>query len=175
MVHDEPGSPSSGEALDRLLAVSTLISDDMSAGLGEIGLTRARATALWEIARHGTVTQRQLADLLSVTPRNVTKLLDALQRDGFVSRTSDTDDRRAILVRLTAQGEESTASLKEQAAALADDLFGDVPPDELASFVHALDRVAVYFADPPETTGPAPPLPEGSGATGRVRNEDCPA
>jgi DNA-binding MarR family transcriptional regulator len=141
MVHDEPGTPSPRDALNRLLAASIVLADDMARELPARGLTRVRATALWEMARQGPLTQRQVADLLRVTPRNVTKLVDALERDGFVTRTGHAGDRRAVLVRLTRKGRTAVRRMESEADALADDLFGTLAPGELATLVRALDRV----------------------------------
>lgn len=141
MVHDEPSTPSPRVAFNRLLAVSILVTDDMARGLEKRGLTRARANALWELARHGPLTQRQIADLLRVTPRNITKLVDALEQGGFVARTGHASDRRAVLVRLTKKGEAAAARMESEANALAQELFGGLSPAELATVVRALDHV----------------------------------
>ena len=42
---------------------------------------------------------------LKCTPRNVTGLVDALARAGFVERTAQPSDRRAVVVRLSASGQ----------------------------------------------------------------------
>jgi DNA-binding MarR family transcriptional regulator len=142
MVHDESGTPSPRDAFNRLLAVSILMADDMARGLQARGLTRARANALWEMARHTPLTQRQIADLLHVTPRNITKLVDALEQDGFVTRTSHASDRRAVLVRLTKKGQAAAARLESEANALAQELFGGLSPADVTTIVRALDHVA---------------------------------
>ncbi|MEV6843957.1 MarR family transcriptional regulator [Actinoplanes sp. NPDC051411] len=122
--------------------MSILMADDMAKGLQARGLTRARANALWEMARHDPLTQRQIADLLHVTPRNITKLVDALEQDGFVTRTSHATDRRAVLVRLTKKGEAAAARMESEANALAHELFGDLSPADVTTVVRAFDQVA---------------------------------
>ncbi|SDP68762.1 hypothetical protein SAMN05443582_10831 [Phyllobacterium sp. OV277] len=47
-------------------------------GMRAIGLTLPRAKALWEISHRESVTQRELADALKSTPRNITTLMSAL-------------------------------------------------------------------------------------------------
>ncbi|TWD82452.1 MarR family transcriptional regulator [Kribbella amoyensis] len=123
--------------LNRLFAVSILMADDMARGLAARGLTRARATALWEIARHGPLNQRQLADRLQVTPRNVTTLVDALEQSGFVVRTAHADDRRALLVKPTRKGSAAARRMDAESDRLAEDLFGDLPAADVAT----VDRV----------------------------------
>jgi DNA-binding MarR family transcriptional regulator len=142
MVHDEHGTAPEREAFNLLLAVSILMADDMARVLQARGLTRARANALWEVARHGPLTQRQIADLLHVTPRNVTTLIDALEQTGFVTRTDHATDRRAVLIRLTKKGQAAATRLESEATTLAHDLFGDLSPADLATVIRALDHVA---------------------------------
>lgn len=146
VVHREHGTSLQTEAFNRLLAMSSLISRDMAAGLQARGLTEARATLLWVVAEHGPLTQRQIADRLHVTPRNVTTLIDALERDGFVARTSHEHDRRAVLVRLTQQGETATARMNAEASTLARELFGGLTTDDLDTVIRVFDHIAARFA-----------------------------
>jgi hypothetical protein len=81
-----------------------------------------------------------------VTPRNVTALIDALERTGFVSRTEHASDRRAVLVQLTQQGRVAAVRMESEANALAQDLFGELSPAVLATVVRALDHVAARIA-----------------------------
>jgi len=89
----------------------------MERGLVERGLTRARARVIWQLYHHGSVTQRELAQALGVTPRNVTGLIDVLAEDGFVARGPHPTDRRATVVTLTEKGSSVAATLhaEEQA------------------------------------------------------------
>ena len=99
-------------ALSKLMLTSMMIADDIDRGLAERGLTRARATALWEILHREPVTQRELADALKVTPRNVTALVDAMEKTGFVKRTDHPTDRRATIVALTPKGRKAGSRMK---------------------------------------------------------------
>ncbi len=53
----------------------------------------------------GPRTPAELADAANVTRATMTGLVDTLERDGFVKREPDQDDRRMMSVRLTARGE----------------------------------------------------------------------
>lgn len=53
----------------------------------------------------GPRTPAELADAAGVTRATMTGLVDTLERDGFVTREPDPDDRRMMSVRLTAKGE----------------------------------------------------------------------
>lgn len=83
-------------------------------------LTRSRAKALWGIAPRTPVTQRDLADALKVSPRNVTTLVDALENDGFVLRKAhalhevkvrrDAPKRQDVIVEMRGREDASTAA-----------------------------------------------------------------
>ncbi len=53
----------------------------------------------------GPRTPAELADAAGVTRATMTGLIDTLERDGFVKREPDPDDRRMMSVRLTGRGE----------------------------------------------------------------------
>jgi len=53
----------------------------------------------------GPRTPAELADAAGVTRATMTGLIDTLERDGYVKREADRDDRRMMSVRLTPRGE----------------------------------------------------------------------
>ena len=53
----------------------------------------------------GPRTPAELADAAGVTRATMTGLVDTLERDGYVKREPDLDDRRMMSVRLTTKGE----------------------------------------------------------------------
>jgi DNA-binding MarR family transcriptional regulator len=53
----------------------------------------------------GPRTPAELAEAAGVTRATMTGLVDTLERDGFVKREPDPDDRRMMSVRLTAKGD----------------------------------------------------------------------
>jgi DNA-binding MarR family transcriptional regulator len=128
-------------ALSKLMLMSMMIADDIDRGLAERDLTRARATALWEIVHREPVTQRELADALRVTPRNVTALVDALENTGFVKRTDHPTDRRATNVALTSKGRKAGSRMKVEKQAFAEALFGGLTASQLQNFTGGLDHV----------------------------------
>ena len=155
-----------GGALDRLLAVVVVLGRDAQHRLAEIGLSDARAGLLWELARSGPTTQRRLADLIGVSPRNITGLVDGLVGTGFVTREPHPDDRRAALVTLTAHGTAVVVTLAEEQRVFARQLFDGLPAASLRSFVDGLDHVLAVIAelgaDSPHLAGLLPARPSAT-------------
>ncbi|MFI5283169.1 MAG: MarR family winged helix-turn-helix transcriptional regulator [Candidatus Dormibacterales bacterium] len=68
------------------------------------GLSEGRLGVLFRLYRGGTMPLGDLAHNLDSSPRNITGLVDHLERDGLVERVPDPDDRRSIRARLTEAG-----------------------------------------------------------------------
>jgi DNA-binding MarR family transcriptional regulator len=87
--------------------------------------------------------------VLAVTARNLTGLVDALERDGLVERLPHPNDRRATLVRLAPAGERVTGELlAEQRAALAE-LLAELPEADQRNLLQALESLRAVLADTP--------------------------
>ena len=67
------------------------------------GLSEGRLGVLFRL-RGGPLPLGDLAHNLDSSPRNITGLVDHLERDGLVERVPDPDDRRSVKARLTDAG-----------------------------------------------------------------------
>ncbi|SDS75721.1 MarR family winged helix-turn-helix transcriptional regulator [Microterricola viridarii] len=131
----------SSGALDRLRQLTVLLGRDNDESLARHGLSSSRAPVLWVISAAGPRTQRELAESLRVSARNVTGLVDALVADGFVSREPHPHDRRATLVTLTHTGKAVVAAIAREQEQFTERLFAGWARDELETFSAGLDRV----------------------------------
>jgi DNA-binding MarR family transcriptional regulator len=127
--------------LDRLMLVTSLVEDDMARGLEGLGLSKARVRPLWLVHQHGPQTQRQLAEALGVSARNVTGLVDALVDTGFVTREPHPTDRRATLVSLTSHGREVADGMAAGRVAYAQALFGGMSDRRFSALSTGLDAL----------------------------------
>jgi DNA-binding MarR family transcriptional regulator len=75
------------------------------------GLTEGRLAVMFRLYRQGDCPLGDLASELDTTPRNITGLVDHLERDGLVERIPDPQDRRSLRAKLTAAGKERIESI----------------------------------------------------------------
>lgn len=136
-------------AFERLFELAARLGDLMDKGLAERGLSMARAEVVWVLRRRGSATQRELAQALRCTPRNVTGLLDSLQSAGLVERRPHPTDRRATLVALTDAGATVATEWHTDYQRGAARLFNGVSETDLATFVAVLDTVLGRLSDRP--------------------------
>ena len=141
MKHHHDNQDGFNEALEQILELSVLLTEDMAGELGRLGLTRSRAHVVWLVHQRGPMTQRALADAIGVSARNVTGLVDGLTETGFVSRQPHPSDRRATLVTLTEHGAATADDLAAQQVVLARALFAELPDREFDQLSSGLDHV----------------------------------
>jgi DNA-binding MarR family transcriptional regulator len=95
------------------------------------GLSAARLSALSVVVFGGPTTLGRLARAEQVTAPTMSKLVDALEREGLVTREADERDGRAVLVRPTGEGERILVEGRRRRIEELAGLFRDLSPDEL--------------------------------------------
>lgn len=70
-------------------------------------LTGPQLACLRELARNGETATTQLADAVSLSPATVTGIVDRLEQGGLVERQRPENDKRRVMVVLTAAGRDA--------------------------------------------------------------------
>jgi DNA-binding MarR family transcriptional regulator len=89
----------------RWASLSTVLQRHLGRSDEGDGLTRARLSALASLVLGGPRRLGELAAGEGVRPPTMTRLVQAMEADGLVTREVDPADRRSIVVRATARGE----------------------------------------------------------------------
>ena len=100
------------------------------------GLSEGRMGVLFRLHRCGDTALGDLAESLESTPRNITGLVDHLERDGLVERVPDPEDRRSVRARLTQAGRERIESMWGTGLAQQADLVHGMSEEDLAQLRH---------------------------------------
>ena len=93
---------------------------------------------LWN---QGEMTQQQLADQLQKDKNSVTKLVDAIEKKGFVVRKQNPHDRRANTLVLTEKANELKPGAKQKGISILDQILEGISEDELRSFLSTLRKL----------------------------------
>lgn len=109
-MNDVAKAPSDPTLFWGLVHLGQDMSQEVEAVLEPIGLSGSKLKVLTLLVQAGRpMALRELADGSRCVRSNVTQLVDRLEADGLVKRTSDPDDRRSILAVLTDAGKEKQA------------------------------------------------------------------
>ncbi|MBE7188922.1 MarR family winged helix-turn-helix transcriptional regulator [Jatrophihabitans endophyticus] len=105
------------------------------------GLSFARTKVLMRIANEGPMNQATLAGLLGFAPRSVTETVDALEREGLVTRTEDPHDRRARIVAITPAGTEAHEAAMAVKAKAMTEIFGSLTTEQRGTLLSLFDSI----------------------------------
>src|SRR5215472_17089962 len=89
------GMDIAGRVMGKLFALAPRLVEVQDLGAREYGMSYARGRVVAALTVSGPVLMRALSEDVGVTPRTITGLIDALEKDGWVERRAHPTDRRA--------------------------------------------------------------------------------
>lgn len=113
--------------------------------LGEIGLEVGQPKLLTYLSNHGPCRQRELADYFEIDSAAVSRMLDALERGGFVTRKTNEESRRCNLVELTQKGRQACEIWHSHCHDTEQVLLSGFSAEEKKQFAEYLERVYQNF------------------------------
>jgi DNA-binding MarR family transcriptional regulator len=135
----EPGT----EALAAVRILGKKLHATMERWADQFGLSEGRFQILVRLKHQpdGRFTMGELAEMLDVSPRTVTGLVDNLERDGLVKRVDDPNDRRSVYAELTDQGRERIEALWRETTGVQAALTHGLNQSELIQLRHLCLRL----------------------------------
>ncbi|MFT4087318.1 MAG: MarR family transcriptional regulator [Gordonia sp. (in: high G+C Gram-positive bacteria)] len=109
-------------------------------------LTAANSSAIATLLDHGPMRMGEFAERESIRLPSATALIDSLVRKGQVQRSADPDDRRAVLVELTAHGRELVAEARIKRDVALTTAFESLSPEHQAALLAATPALAALHA-----------------------------
>lgn len=100
------------------------------------GLSSGAMDILIRLSAEDGLTIGDLAQSAGVSSRNVTGLVDTLERDDLVQRVPDRRDRRSVLVRITPAGQAWIESFRRPTQLAMAAIFRDFTPADLTRLRH---------------------------------------
>jgi DNA-binding MarR family transcriptional regulator len=128
----------------RLLRTAELADVRLAEGLRDHRLSAGWFDVLAALRRAGPpyeLTPTELRHAMMLSSGGVTKRLDRLVTAGLVSRRPDPDDRRGVIVRLTARGRRSVDRALVQHVANEEELLAPLSPRERQALNRLLRRL----------------------------------
>ena len=107
----------------------------------EVPLTPEQFILIDLLWNQGSMSQQQLADQIQKDKNSVTKLVDALERKGFVVREQNRQDRRSNTLVLTEKAEGMKPGAKQKGISILDEMLIGISEEELRSFLVTLGKL----------------------------------
>lgn len=125
------------------------IIDDFRASMGELkcvgserlvrlGISMAQLHVMHLLEGHGELAMSRLADMLDVSFSAATGLVDRVEERGFVERIRVPEDRRIVLVRITAAGRQMLDDAEQARTALLEHVLDRLDEAQLIGVASAM-------------------------------------
>jgi len=111
----------------------------------EFGHTSAQLSVISTLVNHGPTTLTELAELEQVRPPTVTRLVQSLEREGYVLRRAARHDARVSVITSTGKGWKLLEDVRDRRMGLLRARMSRFEPDELRTLeaaVGLIDRLA---------------------------------
>lgn len=105
--------------------------------------------------------QKELADLLHISPATVANSLKSMERSGFIVRKTDERDSRRNLIAITEEGRDALLTTREVLESVDSYMFHGFSQEERDQVFHLHQRMLnnLYQIGGKEDFGPPPPPP----------------
>jgi len=121
--------------------VARLIRTVFDRRVRDIGLTRAQWLVLTRLYRRPGASQTELADMLEIDRASAGRMIDRMQKNGWVERRADDGDRRINRLHLTAEARRAHRDMWAIAEATVDDALAPLSAMEREQFTRLAARV----------------------------------
>lgn len=123
------------------------LADSLEKRLNHYNITRSQWIALYYIKNNKMITQKQLADKMSLKEPSVVRLLDKMELYGWVNRISSNDDKRMKFLVLTDSGKEIETAMLDVAEKFKSDVLNGISSEDLDVFKATLNKMLINIED----------------------------
>ncbi len=151
---DSPSPPSTPATIDigvvdeltgyHLRRASGLFLADFTRVLGGLGIRQPLFGIMSVVSRNPRISQGLVGQLLAIKRANMVPLITELVDAGLIAREASSDDRRALELSLTPQGEVMLASCYERIKANEDSLLDGFSQAERRKLLSLLKKFAAF-------------------------------
>lgn len=117
-------------------------------------LTPSQLSALSCIEREGPLSLRDLAEMERVQPPSISRIVGALEGEGWVERIADAEDRRVVLVTATPMARRELDRIRRERNAWLAGRLAALASDERRAVLRALDGLEALMDDLPDEPEP---------------------
>ena len=118
-----------------------VITDAFNDQLSALGITRVQWTALYYLGRYQSLSQTELADNMHTKASSIVRLIDRMERDGYVERVRLPEDRRVSILKLTENGLRLWEEVLPEGEKFSRTLSYNLTEEESQCFKRVLDKM----------------------------------
>ncbi|WP_233863574.1 MarR family winged helix-turn-helix transcriptional regulator [Paraburkholderia adhaesiva] len=120
--------------------------------VAELGVTVQQASVLFMVASGKCVLAAELAREYGIDASAVTRLVDRLEKRGLLKRVRSSEDRRAVRLALTTEGQAIATRMPAIFTGIASTLLNGLSPEEIGFLKSMLRRVLANGCEASQNT-----------------------
>ena len=117
-----------------------VLAQRMDRAVGPLGLTSSQIGVILLLSCGRAHTPYELSRALSYDSGSMTRMLDRLEKKGFIARSRSDADRRMVELELTSEGKEAARVLPEIGSTVLNEQLRGFSESDLATLVNLLER-----------------------------------
>lgn len=121
--------------------VEQLVRQRMEEALAPHGVTAGQYMILSVVAHHEPTSSAELARLCRITAQSMGEFVKTLEHKGWITRSDDPANRRALLVATTPEGRKLLMQCEVSVDAAEREFFDCLQPEEVAGLRYSLSRL----------------------------------
>jgi len=138
----QPTGPEDDGYIGYMLSdVARLIRTVFDRRVRDIGLTRAQWLVLTRLYRRPGASQTELAEMLEIDRASAGRMIDRMEKNGWVERRADDADRRVNRLHLTAEARKVHTAIWAIAGSTVDDALSPLSASERAQYTALTAKV----------------------------------
>jgi DNA-binding MarR family transcriptional regulator len=127
---------------------STLWNNVTQLTMADLGITSTQASIMFMLASGRSLAAADLAREYGIDASAVTRLIDRLEKRGFITRVRSDEDRRVVRLALTDEGRAVARQIPAIFTTVLDKLLDGFTPEEVGFLKSMLRRVLLNSGDP---------------------------
>ncbi len=121
------------------LFISRVLTQNFKAA--NLALTKEQWTIMSVLWRMGAVSQQKIADETGRDKPSTTRLIDTLEKEGYLSRKPDKQDRRINMIHLTEKGKRIEAKATRIVEETFNTLAHNITTDEILTIRNVFNKI----------------------------------
>lgn len=117
------------------------LADEFNRRLQEHGITRVQWIALFYIGKSDCVFQKELSNLMNIKESSMVRLIDRMEKEGFVIRKKQEHDRRITMIILTEKGKKFREKVLPLGNEFQENATKGISTEELKIFKRVLEKM----------------------------------
>ena len=107
----------------------------------DITLTQARVISCIFFSASGQARIKDISTELGITPGGISQIVDKLVQTGFVVRCTDPNDRRAVCITLSEEGQRVREEIDSDFTRVLSQLMKNIPAEKSTRFLEVLETM----------------------------------